>query len=186
MHHVVADWTDGGNTNVDELGLACGPHNRNVDTNDNGWTTRINDQHDVEWIPPPHLDTGQARLNHHHRPERLLTPPDDTDVPGEPVRAADPADANDIDDTAPDPETADDADRTGHAETTTPAADEIHEPVRAAEAITLPADDQYPKQATTSVTEVHDIGHVDPSSPTQPADNTGEPGGPAPPQDRAA
>ncbi|MCV7219597.1 DUF222 domain-containing protein, partial [Mycolicibacterium elephantis] len=27
-HHVEADWTDGANTNIDELGLACGPDNR--------------------------------------------------------------------------------------------------------------------------------------------------------------
>ncbi|MFC3775768.1 HNH endonuclease signature motif containing protein [Mycolicibacterium holsaticum] len=75
-HHVVADWTDGGNTNVDELGLACGPHNRSVDT-DGGWTTRMNDRCEVEWLPPSNLDTGQARLNFYHRPERLLRPDDE-------------------------------------------------------------------------------------------------------------
>ena len=36
-----------------------------------GWTTRINADNDVEWIPPPELDTGQARVNDYHRPERL-------------------------------------------------------------------------------------------------------------------
>ncbi|OBB60495.1 hypothetical protein A6B34_02810 [Mycolicibacterium monacense] len=71
-----ADWSDGGNTNVDELGLACGPDNRSVDNN-GGWSTRMNDQCEVEWIPPPRLDTGQARVNSYHRPERLLRPPDD-------------------------------------------------------------------------------------------------------------
>ncbi|PRC59144.1 hypothetical protein C6A85_24935, partial [Mycobacterium sp. ITM-2017-0098] len=30
VHHVVTDWADGGNTNVNELGLACGPDNRSV------------------------------------------------------------------------------------------------------------------------------------------------------------
>jgi hypothetical protein len=30
----------------------------------------------VEWIPPPHLDTGQARTNDYHHPERMLTDPD--------------------------------------------------------------------------------------------------------------
>jgi hypothetical protein len=44
---------------------------------DGGYTTTINDHGDVEWIPPPHLDTGQARINYHHRPEALLRPPDD-------------------------------------------------------------------------------------------------------------
>jgi hypothetical protein len=75
VHHVVADWVDGGNTNVDELGLACGPDNRMVD-DDGGWTTTINARGEVEWTPPPHLDTGQARVNYYHRPERLLHPPD--------------------------------------------------------------------------------------------------------------
>jgi hypothetical protein len=93
-HHVDTDWSNGGNTNVDELGLACGPDNRDVDTND-GWTTRMNDQHEVEWIPPPRLDTGQTRINHYHRPEGLLVPPDDGDTDGEPVVSAEPADAND-------------------------------------------------------------------------------------------
>ncbi|WP_156434489.1 HNH endonuclease signature motif containing protein, partial [Mycobacterium sp. IS-1590] len=70
VHHVEADWSKGGNTNVDELGLACGTDNRSVDE-DGGWTTRMNERCEVEWLPPPGLDTGQARLNYYHRPERL-------------------------------------------------------------------------------------------------------------------
>ncbi|MGB3230357.1 MAG: hypothetical protein WBB57_05615, partial [Mycobacterium sp.] len=73
VHHAAADWADGGNTNVDEMGLACGPDNRAVDT-DGGWTTRMNERHEVEWIPPPPLDTGQSRINYRHRPELLLHP----------------------------------------------------------------------------------------------------------------
>jgi hypothetical protein len=46
---------------------------------DGGWTTTINDRGDVEWTPPPQLDTGQARVNHYRHPERLLHPPDDED-----------------------------------------------------------------------------------------------------------
>ena len=76
VHHALADWIDGGNTNVDEMALACGPDNRMVDA-DGGYTTTINDRGEVEWIPPPHLDTGQARINYYHRPEALLRPPDD-------------------------------------------------------------------------------------------------------------
>jgi hypothetical protein len=78
VHHATADWIDGGNTNVDDLALACGPDNRMVGPG--GWTTRINSRGEVEWIPPPHLDTGQARINHYHRPERLLRPPDDPET----------------------------------------------------------------------------------------------------------
>ena len=76
VHHVSADWTDGGNTNIDELGLACGPHNRSVDKH-GGWTTRMSERCEVEWIPPPGLDTGQNRINTYHRPERHLQPPEE-------------------------------------------------------------------------------------------------------------
>ena len=75
VHHAARDWGDGGQTNVDELGLACGPDNRMVE--DGGWTTSINARGEVEWTPPPALDTGQARVNYYHRPERLLHPPDE-------------------------------------------------------------------------------------------------------------
>ncbi len=77
VHHAVKDWSHGGNTNVDELGLACGPDNRMV--GDGGWTTTINARGEVEWTPPPQLDTGQARVNHYHHPERLLRPPDESE-----------------------------------------------------------------------------------------------------------
>ncbi|GAB7067088.1 DUF222 domain-containing protein [Mycobacterium hodleri] len=81
VHHAARDWADGGQTNVDDLALACGPDNRAVGPG--GWTTRVNGDHDVEWIPPPALDTGQVRVNDYHRPERLYRPPDDElDDPG--------------------------------------------------------------------------------------------------------
>ena len=35
-HHATKDWANGGNTNVDDMTLACGPDNRDVD--DTGWT----------------------------------------------------------------------------------------------------------------------------------------------------
>jgi hypothetical protein len=50
-----------------------------------GWTTRINDRHEVEWIPPPHLDSGQARINDYHQPEKLHPPPDDAWTPDDPL-----------------------------------------------------------------------------------------------------
>ena len=75
VHHALRDWSDNGNTNVDELALACGPDNRMVEPG--GWTTQFNAHGEVEWVPPPQLDTGQARVNYYHRPERLLRPPDD-------------------------------------------------------------------------------------------------------------
>ncbi|MBX7450385.1 HNH endonuclease [Mycolicibacterium sp. 3033] len=75
VHHVTTDWAQGGLTNIDDLGLACPPDNRSVTPD--GWTTSMNARHDVEWAPPPNLDTGQTRINTHHTPERLLRPPED-------------------------------------------------------------------------------------------------------------
>jgi hypothetical protein len=89
VHHAARDWADDGNTNVDELGLACGPDNRMVGPQ--GWTTRMNDHHEVEWIPPPHLDTGQARINHYHHPERLIPPTNDALTHDESTTSAPPA-----------------------------------------------------------------------------------------------
>ncbi|WP_084294058.1 HNH endonuclease signature motif containing protein [Mycolicibacterium flavescens] len=108
-HHVIDDWTDGGQTNVDELGLACGPDNRSVN-NDGGWTTRMSERHDVEWLPPPPLDTGQARLNYHHRPELLLRP-DDDEEPFDPAAEAAKRNRHLHTDTTTPPAGAADADR---------------------------------------------------------------------------
>ncbi len=74
VHHVT-DWAAGGRTDIDELTFACGPHNRLVE--DGGWTTRKHPNGDTEWIPPPHLDTGQPRTNTYHHPEKLLHSEDD-------------------------------------------------------------------------------------------------------------
>jgi hypothetical protein len=90
VHHAAADWADDGNTNVDELGLACGPDNRMVGPN--SWRTRLNERHEVEWIPPEHLDwghlplagDGQTRVNTYHTPEKLLRPPNNDHHPGGP------------------------------------------------------------------------------------------------------
>ena len=69
----VQDWSAGGNTDADIIVLGCGPDNRAAYTG--GWTTRINPTTGrAEWIPPPLLDTGQDRTNHHFHPEELLTP----------------------------------------------------------------------------------------------------------------
>jgi hypothetical protein len=75
VHHAVADWKHDGQTNVNDLSFACGPDNRMIETTD--WTTRKRSDGKTEWIPPPDLDTGQARVNDLHHPERLLRPPDE-------------------------------------------------------------------------------------------------------------
>jgi hypothetical protein len=72
-HHAAQDFGKGGQTNITDLGLACGPHNRLV--KEGGWSTQIRSDGRIEWIPPPLLDTGQDRINHHHHPNELLCPP---------------------------------------------------------------------------------------------------------------
>ncbi len=78
VHHAVRDWQHGGNTDIDELTLACGPDNRLVGDTPTDWTTRKR-RHDnrTEWIPPKHLDRGQPRVNLVHHPEELLRSDDD-------------------------------------------------------------------------------------------------------------
>jgi hypothetical protein len=72
VHHVKGWATQHGQTNVDEEVLACGADNRLAE---DGWTVRIR-RGIVEWIPPPELDTGQARVNFYHHPQRLLADPE--------------------------------------------------------------------------------------------------------------
>jgi hypothetical protein len=56
---------------------ACPPHNRLVEKG--GWTTRIRRDGRVEWIPPPQLDNGQARVNDYHFPENYLVSDDENE-----------------------------------------------------------------------------------------------------------
>jgi Domain of unknown function (DUF222) len=76
VHHV-EDWATTHRTDVDQLTLACGPHHSLVEPG--GWNTRKRKNGDTEWIPPPHLDRGQPRINTFHHPERLLAEEDDQD-----------------------------------------------------------------------------------------------------------
>ncbi len=93
-HHADQDWANGGNTNVDDMTLACGTDNRAVD--DDGWQTRINGRGECEWTPPPDLDHGQSRINYYHRPEALLRPPED-EAPPEHEITENPKQHNDAD-----------------------------------------------------------------------------------------
>ena len=79
VHHGKKAFTHGGNTNVDELTLACGCDNRMVDDHGDGtgYTTKFNARNECEWHPPAALDHGQARVNYRHRPELLRQPPQD-------------------------------------------------------------------------------------------------------------
>ncbi|OBF28639.1 HNH endonuclease signature motif containing protein [Mycobacterium sp. ACS4331] len=81
VHHATLDWGQGGETNINELALACGPDNRKVGPTK--WRTRMR-RGRCEWIPPPHLDNGGPRVNDHHHPENLLAPRDPEDNEGGP------------------------------------------------------------------------------------------------------
>ncbi len=65
-------------TDVNGMAFACGP---NHDLAEQGWTTRKNTHYHTEWIPPPHLDHGQPRINTFHHPEKLLRADEDDEVP---------------------------------------------------------------------------------------------------------
>ncbi len=78
VHHAQRDWADGGQTDIDELALACQPDNNLIEQTE--WTTRRRDGR-TEWIPPPILDTGQHRTNRYHHPRRYLTDRDDDAEP---------------------------------------------------------------------------------------------------------
>jgi hypothetical protein len=63
-------------TDVNDLTFACGPNHKLAEQ---GWTTRKNNQGDTQWIPPPHLNHNQPRINTFHHPEKLLQDSDDED-----------------------------------------------------------------------------------------------------------
>jgi hypothetical protein len=69
VHHV-DDYAACRTTDIDNLTLVCGSHHRLVKPG--GWTTRKCANGDTEWIPPPHLDRRQPRVNTFHHPETLL------------------------------------------------------------------------------------------------------------------
>ena len=81
--------SDDGQTDIDELTLACGPDNRLIEKT--GWRTRKRKDGRTEWLPPPDLDTGQTRINDYHHPEKYLLPEDDDDDPSGRPGAAHPA-----------------------------------------------------------------------------------------------
>ncbi|WP_406816790.1 HNH endonuclease signature motif containing protein [Mycobacterium sp. M23085] len=77
LHHVT-DYATCHSTDVNDLTFACGPQHRLLTPG--GWTTRKNARGDTEWIPPPHLDRGQPRINTFHHPEKLLRDGDDDEA----------------------------------------------------------------------------------------------------------
>ncbi len=76
VHHIQGWAAEHGPTDINLLTLACGPDNRLAEC---GWTVRKRKDGRTEWLPPPHLDTGQARVNNFHHPEKYLVDEDDED-----------------------------------------------------------------------------------------------------------
>lgn len=72
VHHAERDWADGGNTDIDDLTFACGPHNRLVAHD--GWRTRKRRDGRTEWLPPANLPLigGVNRFHHSDRLARRL------------------------------------------------------------------------------------------------------------------
>lgn len=68
--HHTNEYAKSRRTHVNELTLACGGHHPLVEPG--GWTTQINADGEVEWLPPLRLDHGQPRINALHHPEKLL------------------------------------------------------------------------------------------------------------------
>jgi hypothetical protein len=77
VHHCTA-YATCHETDVNGLTFGCGGHHPLAEQ---GWTTRKNKHGDTEWIPPPHLDRGQPRINRFHHPEKLLQDDEDDDGP---------------------------------------------------------------------------------------------------------
>ena len=69
VHHATLDWADGGTTDIDDLTLGCGPHNRLVKKG--GWQTRKLPDGTTEWIAPAHLPLKSGTNTYHHT-DKLL------------------------------------------------------------------------------------------------------------------
>jgi hypothetical protein len=76
VHHAAKDWKHGGNTDIDDMTLACKCDNLVVENE--GWTTRQRPDGQTEWAPPPGVPL-RGGTNDYHHPERLLPKDDEKD-----------------------------------------------------------------------------------------------------------
>ncbi len=68
-------------TDITKLCLACPADNKLIENT--RWSTRKRHDGRTEWIPPPNLDAGQARVNNYHHPNRYLTNDEHDDGDGD-------------------------------------------------------------------------------------------------------
>ncbi|WP_431236854.1 HNH endonuclease signature motif containing protein [Mycolicibacterium aichiense] len=76
VHHATKDWKHGGNTDIDDLTLACKCDNLLVEND--GWTTHQLPDGQTHWTPPPDVPM-RGSTNDYHHPERLFPNDDEKD-----------------------------------------------------------------------------------------------------------
>ncbi|MFD4369099.1 DUF222 domain-containing protein [Rhodococcus sp. NPDC058521] len=81
VHHV-RSWQRGGNTDIDNLTLACDACHALVNDSENGWAT-VKSRRRTGWVSPRHIDpTRRPRINRRHHPRELIREAaSDSDVP---------------------------------------------------------------------------------------------------------
>ncbi|MGV9414995.1 DUF222 domain-containing protein [Nocardia sp. NPDC003693] len=74
VHHI-REWADGGETDIENLTLACDACHAQINTGPNGWETVVMGEDSENpgktgWIPPPHIDRARRpRVNFRHHPQ---------------------------------------------------------------------------------------------------------------------
>ncbi|MGX1804127.1 DUF222 domain-containing protein [Nocardia sp. NPDC055321] len=74
VHHI-KEWADGGETDIENLTLACDACHAQVNNGPNGWETVVMGEDSENpgktgWIPPPHIDPARRpRVNFRHHPQ---------------------------------------------------------------------------------------------------------------------
>ena len=78
VHHV-AEWSQGGPTDIDNLTFACAPHHKLLGK---GWRTKKLTNGRTQWIPPPQLPFPSTTNDFHH-PERFFDETSDHPPPSD-------------------------------------------------------------------------------------------------------